>query len=86
MCVCVSLTRGSGQAVALVLVHTVDAAPSILARVTLTLINLLAADLTHVPRVTLAREHSNAVLTLSVVTALWVTVVDVLRTQETCET
>lgn len=75
---CVCLTRGSGQALALVLVDTVDTAPSVLARVALTLVNLLAADLTHVPRVTLAREHSNAVLTLSIVTALWVTVVDVL--------
>lgn len=80
------LTRGSWQAVALVLVDTIDAAPSILAWVALALIDLLIADLTHVPWVTLAREHSNAVLARAVVTALWVTVIDVLRTQRTSET
>lgn len=84
--VSVCLTRSSSQAVALVLVDTVDTAPSVLARVALTLVNLLAADLTHVPWVTLACEHSNAVLTHAIVTGLWVTVIDVLRTQGTDET
>lgn len=80
------LTRGSSQALALVFVDAVDAASSVLARVTMTLINLLAADRTHVPWVTLAGEHSDAVLTHTIVAGLRVTVVDVLRTQGTPET
>lgn len=82
------LTRGPGQAVALVLVDQVDAAAPVLAGVALALIHLKVADEAGVPRVAVAVECGDAVTTLAMVAGLGVAVVYILLAQwarKTCQ-
>lgn len=79
-------TRGAWQAVALVHVDQVNTAPSILAGVTLALPYLLTADGAHVTRVTFTEECCNSVYTITMVTTLRFTVINVIHTQWPGET
>lgn len=73
------------MAVALVAIHQVNTASVIQARVAVTLINLVTANGPHVPRVADAGIGINPILALAMVARIWVTVVDILLTQDTSE-
>lgn len=79
-------SRRARLTVALVAVHQVDAATIVQAGGAVTLVDLVAADGAHVPRVADAGVGVNPVLALAVVAGIRVTVVDVLPTQHTSET
>lgn len=73
------------MAVTLVTIHQVNTASIIQARAAVTLINLVTADGPHVPRVADAGIGINPILALAMVARIWVTVVDILLTQDTSE-
>lgn len=76
-----ALTCGARQAVALVLVHQVDAAAAVLAGAAVALLHLQAADGAGVARLALAGEGGDAVPAHAVVAGLRVAVVHVLLAQ-----
>lgn len=74
------------MAVALVAIHQINAAPIVQARAAVALVDLVTTDGPHVPRVADAGVGINAILALTMVARIWVTVVDVLITQHASET
>lgn len=79
-------TWGAQQAVALVAIDQVDAAPLVEARVAVALVDLLAADGTHVARIADTRVGVDAILAFPVVARIRITVVDILLTQKASKT
>lgn len=74
-------TCGSRWAVTLVGIDQVNAAPSVLTRVTVALLDLDITDGACVSSIALTGEGGNAIFTQTMVAWLWYAVIDVLLTK-----
>ena len=79
-------TCGAWGAVALIGVDQIDAAPSVLTRVTVTLLHLDVADGAGVSWVTLTGESGDTIFTDTVMTRLRHAVIDVFLTENSSKT